>query len=101
MSRKKVGFKVPLTQYFTRELKTMAWDVLTSAEFQSMALFSRHEVARLLHEHESGICDHHHELWLLLVFALWHKGVMAAPSGAPRFEAASPAHRPAATLAVG
>jgi asparagine synthase (glutamine-hydrolysing) len=90
VSRKKVGFKVPLTQYFTRELKTMAWDILTSREFEHIELFSRQEVGRLLHEHESGIADHHHELWLLLVFALWHKGVVTAPPAARRFEAAAP-----------
>jgi hypothetical protein len=67
----------------------MAWDILTSREFEHIELFSRQEVGRLLHEHESGIADHHHELWLLLVFALWHKGVVTAPPAAPRFEAAA------------
>jgi len=101
ISRKKVGFKVPLTQYFTRELKTMAWDVLTSRRFEDIALFSRQEVGRLLHEHESGIRDHHHELWLLLVFALWHKGVMAAPAPTPRFDTSPVPIRETATMSVG
>ena len=103
LSRTKVGFKVPLTQYFQRELKTMAWDILTSGEVEGSGLFSRQEVARLLHEHAAGIRDHHNELWLLLVFALWYKSVIVAPSViAPRVESERVvAVPPAATMVVG
>ena len=102
LSRKKVGFKVPLTRYFQRELKTMAWDVLTSGEFEGMGLFSRQEVGRLLHEHEAGIQDHHNELWLLLVFALWYKSVVVTPSVEARpFQSDGVVAVPPATIAVG
>jgi len=72
LSRKKVGFAVPLKSLFKHELKTLAWEIFDSESFNQNGIFDKVKIHTLLRENEAGI-DHSRRLWSLLVFSMWLK----------------------------
>ena len=72
-TRPKQGFGVPIGQWFREELREMLYDVLLGACARQRGLFRTEAVANLLHEHQSGKCDHSSRLWALLVLELWQR----------------------------
>lgn len=71
--RPKMGFGVPLAQWFRGELRDYAHDVLLDPTARSRGYFRASAVERLLSEHAAGTFDHGYRLWGLLVFELWHR----------------------------
>ncbi len=71
--RPKMGFGVPLAQWFRGELRDYAHDVLLDGRARSRGYFREAAVERLLSEHCAGTFDHGYRLWGLLVFELWHR----------------------------
>jgi asparagine synthase (glutamine-hydrolysing) len=71
LSRPKMGFGVPLGQWFRHELRAMAWDVLLSRSVRERGIFQASEIERLLRLHDSGRRDCSARLWALLCFELW------------------------------
>ena len=70
IGRKKMGFSVPLAEWFRTTLKaTFQQQVLRPdmGRFLSLA-----EVRRLWGEHQSGLHDHSRKLWNLLMLAAWY-----------------------------
>jgi len=77
LNRKKLGFPVPLERIFQEELGTRARDLFSSQSFRQGGFFNHKTIDVLLREHEAGI-DRKHQIWSLLVWALWYdafKGV--------------------------
>jgi asparagine synthase (glutamine-hydrolysing) len=72
LDRPKMGFSVPLAEWFRSDLRDMAHDVLLSTRAAKRGYFDHREVTKLLDEHSSGI-DHGTRLWDLLMLELWHQ----------------------------
>ena len=71
--RKKMGFAVPVSQWFRKELKDYAWDVLLDHRTLNRGYFRKDGVERLLNEHLERRYDHSAKLWALLVLEIWFR----------------------------
>ena len=74
--RPKRGFAVPLVHWFRKELKSGLHDILTSPRTLQRGYFNVASVRQLLEEHMRGERDRSAELWLLLMFELWHRNFL-------------------------
>ncbi|MBL1074056.1 asparagine synthase (glutamine-hydrolyzing) [Nocardia sp. 2] len=73
VDRSKVGFKVPLDEWFRGHLREPAFDLLTGPSSFVGAVFDRAMVRRLLAAHDSGERDEQSRLWTLLSLEVWHR----------------------------
>jgi len=71
--RPKMGFGVPLAEWLRTDLKSMVGDYLSPARLKKEGLFDPDVVQQKVHEHESGLCNHHHRLWALLMWEMWRE----------------------------
>lgn len=71
--RKKVGFRVPLDEWFRSGLCDNAWDRLTGSASFVASTFNRDEVCRLLMRHGSGRFNEESRIWTLLSLEVWHE----------------------------
>jgi asparagine synthase (glutamine-hydrolysing) len=76
--RKKMGFAVPIGEWFRGELREMVRDSLFASDSFARAHFNIAVVQRLVDEHESRRVDHTQRLYALLMIELWHKAAMCA-----------------------
>ncbi len=67
--RKKMGFAVPLIQWFRGPLQQKLRDSLLSGEMMKSGLFNRKTIETLIDQHTTGRRDHSAALWTLLMFA--------------------------------
>jgi asparagine synthase (glutamine-hydrolysing) len=74
--RPKQGFAVPLVHWFRNELKQDLLGVLLEPKTLQRGYFSPVAVRQLMDEHLKGRRDRSAELWLLLVFELWHRNFL-------------------------
>ena len=72
VTRKKMGFVVPLAEWFRTSLAPVFESSVLSPRMD--ALVNRAEVRRLWAEHRSGIFSHERKLWNLLMLAMWQAG---------------------------
>ena len=82
IDRKKQGFGVPLGVWFRGGLTGVFSDVLRSPRTRQRGYFDPAFVDRLMDEHLAGRRDHTLRLWQLMVFELWHRQYLDAPSPA-------------------
>lgn len=71
--RGKMGFGVPLSNWFRRELQTFLRDVLFDPRTLARGFFKPSAVQRLFDEHLHARTDHSHRLWALLCLELWQR----------------------------
>ena len=71
--RGKMGFGVPLPNWFRGELKPFLRDVLFDSRTLARGYFEPSAVQRLFDEHVQGKTDHAHRLWALLCLELWQR----------------------------
>jgi asparagine synthase (glutamine-hydrolysing) len=93
LSRRKMGFGVPLSLWFRGALRPFLWDNLTSASFAGRGIVSPAFLKQMLQEHDSGRRDNSQWLWSLLMLELWflqleaqpvkHSTIMIKPMEAP------------------
>jgi asparagine synthase (glutamine-hydrolysing) len=84
LNRRKMGFGMPVAEWFRGELGEMAGDLLLSARALKRGYFRRDAVDRLIAEHRSCRADHGAKLWVLLFLELWFREfVDGRPRGAP------------------
>lgn len=69
--RKKMGFAVPVGDWFRGELRPMLRDHLFAADSFARGHFNTKVVQRLVDEHEAGRVDHAQRLYALLMLELW------------------------------
>jgi len=74
--RKKMGFGVPLGQWFRQELKGMIEEVLMGGKTSSRGILRPEAVRTLVEEHESSRADHSAKLYALLFLELWWRKFM-------------------------
>ena len=85
LTRGKMGFGVPLDQWFRGPLRQLVHDSLLGKKFLERGIVSPDFVQYLVEEHESGRRDNHHQLYSLLMLELWFESLeepMAVPEPA-------------------
>jgi asparagine synthase (glutamine-hydrolysing) len=80
LNRPKMGFGVPLGDWFRGPLREMLRDHLFSAAFLRRGIVSRAGVDLLIAQHDRGRRDHSAYLWLLLMLEMWFER-HAIPAG--------------------
>lgn len=73
LKRKKMGFGVPISRWFRKELKDYVYQILMEKKALNRGYFKREGIARLLEEHESLRYDHSAKIWALLVLEIWFR----------------------------
>ncbi len=71
LTRRKMGFGVPLGDWFRGELREMVRDVLLSRAARERGLFRPAGIARLIEAHDTGRRDYSARLWALVCLELW------------------------------
>lgn len=71
--RPKEGFSIPIKNWLKKELRPLMDDLLDRHTIQSQGLFNSTYVERLKQEHLSGIANHSHVIWSMMVFQAWRK----------------------------
>jgi asparagine synthase (glutamine-hydrolysing) len=79
-NRPKMGFGVPISVWFRKELKPLLYDILLSQRALDRGIFSQQELERLISEHLSQKWDHSYRLWNLLCLELWQRAYLDTPS---------------------
>jgi asparagine synthase (glutamine-hydrolysing) len=66
--RRKMGFAVPLVDWFRGPLKQRVKDVLFGERLADTGFFNRQYLENLVNRHQSGLSDYSPHLWSLLMF---------------------------------
>lgn len=66
--RKKMGFSIPLAEWFKGPLKSRLYDGLLSQQMSNAGYFSEKEIRTLIDQHVTGRRDNSAALWSLLMF---------------------------------
>lgn len=69
--RNKMGFAVPLEQWFRGPLQQQLESKLLSDVMLSSGIFNEFELRKLISEHKAGLKDNSTALWTLLMFAVF------------------------------
>ena len=77
VDRRKVGFRVPLDQWFRTELRDDAWDRLTGSSSFVGSTLNRSAVVDLLRRHDSGKFNEESRIWTLMSLEVWHQVCVA------------------------
>ncbi len=73
LSRRKMGFGVPIGHWFRGKLEPFLRETLLSDKAGNRGLFKKEVVHRMVELHTRGERDHSHQLWTLLMLELWFK----------------------------
>ncbi len=73
LSRRKMGFGVPVSAWFRGELKGMLAETLLSKAALSRGYFRQEAVRGMVESHTYGRKDYSFQLWAMLMLELWHK----------------------------
>ena len=74
--RKKMGFSVPLADWFRKDIKSFAHSTIFSKNSGISAYFEVPALEKIWSEHQSKIRDHGTILWSFLMFELWWQHYM-------------------------
>jgi asparagine synthase (glutamine-hydrolysing) len=92
VSRRKMGFPVPVGRWFRGRFAPLAERLTTGPLAHRRGLFDPAAVGRLVHEHGRGIADHGMRLWLLANLEIWQRifldGIDPAEATRPSLETA-------------
>lgn len=78
LERPKVGFRVPVNEWFRGPLKGYLQDHLLGPDALTRDYFRREVLSARLEEHFSGRQNHEKLLWTLLTLELWHRAYQPA-----------------------
>lgn len=73
LNRAKVGFRVPVNEWFRGSMRDYLYDHLTGTDSRTARYYNTKVLNRLLTEHMSGKSNHEKILWSLLVLEIWHR----------------------------
>lgn len=76
LNRPKQGFAMPLTHWWKCELRDTLLPILLEPKTLQRGYLNSSAVRQLVNEHLSGRRDYGQELWLLLIFELWHRNFL-------------------------
>ena len=83
MTRRKMGFGVPVGRWFRDELKHELRDVLLDRSALDRGLFRPDSVRSLVADHLEGRREHGHRLWALVMLELWFRNHLMDPPRVP------------------
>jgi len=89
--RPKVGFTVPVRDWFRGELKGWLQEILHSPEFRKRGIFHVPHVEVLLRQHLEGRQDCSKHLWMLVNLELWFRQIDNPPRMEPALRSGLPA----------
>lgn len=70
-TRKKMGFGIPIGNWFRNELKPMVHDTLLADDARIAPYFQMDAIAELVRAHETSEQNHGYRLWNLLILEKW------------------------------
>jgi len=73
LERPKVGFRVPVNEWFRGSMKDYLYDHLLSSKSRTLAYYRRDRLQQVLDEHVQGRHNHEKLLWTLLNLEIWHQ----------------------------
>jgi asparagine synthase (glutamine-hydrolysing) len=73
LRRPKVGFRVPVNEWFRGEMREYLAEHLASARSRTRAYYDPKALDRVLSEHVEGRQNHEKLLWTLLNLEIWHR----------------------------
>ena len=73
LDRPKVGFRVPVNEWFRGPMKSYLYDHLTGADSRTSGYYNRSELEKILTDHVNGRQNHEKLLWCLLNLEIWHR----------------------------
>jgi asparagine synthase (glutamine-hydrolysing) len=91
LTRRKMGFGVPIDHWLRHDLRDLAYDTLLSRHALGRNYFQPAVVRRLLDEHAEGRANLHYWLWNLLMLELWHRTYIDADGELGRRRRTAPA----------
>jgi asparagine synthase (glutamine-hydrolysing) len=71
--RRKVGFTVPLTRWFTGPWRGLIDDVLLSDRCLERGYYNADVVRGIVRDHVQGRVDREQGIWLMLALEIWHR----------------------------
>ena len=78
LGRPKVGFRVPVNEWFRGDMRDFLLDHLQSEASLTRAYFDQGALYRMLADHLDGRQNHEKLLWSLLNLEIWHRQYAAA-----------------------
>ena len=94
--RRKQGFSMPLVHWMRRGMRQELVRLLLEPRTLQRGYFNPSAIKELVNDHLRERRDNSGELWLLLIFELWHRNFLEA---SPRESAQTPYARPSPALA--
>lgn len=80
--RPKMGFGLPILEWLRTDLKDYARDLILESEATDR-YFQRRHLEKIWEQHQSGMRNRATELWVVMMFNLWHRRFMeSAPVAA-------------------
>src|SRR5438067_6831553 len=71
--RRKVGFRVPMDEWFAGGMREYLYDHLRAADSLTRSYYNTAVLDRILDEHTHGVQTHDKLLWTLLTLEIWHR----------------------------
>jgi asparagine synthase (glutamine-hydrolysing) len=69
--RRKVGFRVPVGEWFKKPLRSLVGDLLLSPQAATRGYFNARSIEQFVREHFDGVRDRQKQIWALVNFELW------------------------------
>jgi asparagine synthase (glutamine-hydrolysing) len=79
LERPKMGFGVPLAQWFRTDLRNLPSELLLGRDSRVHTYVRPAAIERMIAEHHQGSADHSLRLWVLLQLEHWHREVVESP----------------------
>jgi len=83
LARAKVGFRVPVNEWFRGPMRDYVHDHLTGSGSLTAGYFDGDALRALLAEHASGRVNHEKTIWALLNLEIWHREYLGRAPGEP------------------
>lgn len=75
INRPKMGFGVPIEDWLRKDLRSWASDLLNPTKLKNEGFFNSKIVNDIFQQHLSGVRNHQHDLWGILMFQAWHENI--------------------------
>ena len=75
IKRNKVGFKVPVKEWFRGDLYGWVTDLLTGEDALTSRYYKPHIVKKILSEHKEGKKNHEKTLWTMATLEIFQKNI--------------------------
>jgi len=73
LKRRKMGFGVPISRWFRKELKEYIYEILLDSKTLNRGYFKREGIELLLNDHIGLRYDHSAKIWALLFLEIWFR----------------------------